>query len=80
MIAPARFIIDFISVIPGYIDCGMVNQNSGDVDKTKVIRATKMARAGRIIRLLRIFPFRQCFSFAIELLWQRLDIVRFAVA
>jgi potassium voltage-gated channel Eag-related subfamily H protein 7 len=48
------FTIDLLSIIPGYIDCAMVNSSSKDLGAIKTFRATKMARAGRIIRLLRL--------------------------
>jgi hypothetical protein len=49
------FAIDLFSIIPGYIDCAMVNRmHTANLDRLKTFRATKMARAGRIIRLMRL--------------------------
>ena len=48
------FLLDFISIIPGYVDCYMVQVDGTKADGLKGVRATKMAKIGRVMRLFRL--------------------------
>jgi hypothetical protein len=51
------FFIDFVSVLPGYIDCFTIDSEGGSeaLEMTMVLRLIRLAKMGRIMKASRIF-------------------------